>query len=66
LIYYVSHPDGRIERLVQAFPFRYVFRYEMEHLLDLCGFKVVDLFGNFDKSAYSNDSPEMIFVAAKK
>lgn len=65
LIYYVTHPDGRTERLVQSFPMRYYYRYEMEHLLELGGFKVVDLFGDFDKSAYSNNSPEMIFIAAK-
>lgn len=65
LIYYVSHPDGRTERLVQSFPMRYYYRYEMEHLLELCQFKVVDLFGDFDRSAFSSDSPEMIFIAEK-
>ena len=66
IIYYVSHPDGRKERLVQSFPMRYYFRYEIEHLLELCGFGVVDLFGNHDGSAYSVNSPEMIFVVGKK
>jgi len=65
LIYYITYPDGKTERLVQAFPMRYFFRYEIEHLLEICGFKVVDLFGDFDKSAYSGDSPEMIFIAEK-
>jgi len=64
-IYYVHHKDGRDERLVQSFPFHYFFRYEMEHLLRLCGFKVIDLFGNFDKSPFTNESREMIFVAEK-
>ena len=66
LIYYVTYTDGRKERLVDAFPMRYYFRYEVEHLLELCGLKVVDLFGNFDKSPFATDSPEMIFVAGKK
>jgi hypothetical protein len=66
LIYYVSHPDGRTERFVHAFPMRYFFRYEIEHLLNLCGFTVVDLFGDFDRSAFSDRSPEMIFVAKKR
>ena len=66
LIYYISHPDGRTERLVQAFRMRYYFRYELEHLLDLCGFRVVELFGDFNKSEFSSDSPEMIFVSEKK
>jgi SAM-dependent methyltransferase len=66
IIYYITHPDGRQERLVQAFPFRYFFRYEVEYLLELCGFRMVDLFGNYDRSPLSNDSPEMIFVAQKR
>jgi SAM-dependent methyltransferase len=66
LIYYVNRPDGRTERLVDDFSMRYFFRYEMEHLLELGGFKVVELFGNFDRSAFTNDSPEMIFVTEKK
>jgi SAM-dependent methyltransferase len=65
LIYYLSGPEGRVERLVQAYPFRYFFRYEIEHLLELCGFRVTDFFGDYDRSAYFNDSPEMIFVAEK-
>jgi SAM-dependent methyltransferase len=65
MIYYLTNLDGTTERIVQAFPFRYIFRYEMEHLLARCGFKVVDLFGNFDKSPLVDNSPEMIFVAEK-
>jgi SAM-dependent methyltransferase len=64
--YYVTYPDGRKETLVQTFPLRYYFRYEMEHLLELCRFKVIDLFGDFKKSAFTSDSAEMIFVAEKK
>jgi len=65
MIFYVTYPNGRTERLVQAFPFRYFFRYEVEHLLARSGFRVVNLFGNFDKSLLTDDSPEMIFVAEK-
>jgi SAM-dependent methyltransferase len=63
LIYYVTYPDGKTDRLVESFPLRYYFRYEMEHLLELCGFKIIDLFGDFDRSAYSEESREMIFIA---
>ncbi len=65
LIYYVTHPGGRTERLVYAFPIRYFFRYEVEHLLARCGFRIVERFGNFDRSELRDDSPEMIFVAEK-
>ena len=65
LIYFVSHPDCKVERLVQAFPFRYFFRYEVLHLLERCGFRIAELYGNFDKTTLMDDSPEMIFVAEK-
>jgi SAM-dependent methyltransferase len=63
LIYDVTRPDGTTERLVHAFPFRYFFRYEVEHLLARSGFRVVELFGDFDRSPLGDESPEMIFVA---
>jgi len=66
LIFYIDHPDGRAERLVQSFPFRYFFRYEVEHLLARAGFEIIDLFGAFDKSPLADDSPEMIFVAESR
>jgi hypothetical protein len=65
MIYHLANTDGSTERIVQSFPFRYFFRYEMEHLLDRCGFKVVDLFGDFDRSPLADNSPDMIFVAEK-
>lgn len=65
LIFYVTRPDGRTERFVQAFPMRYFYRYEIEHLLARAGYRVVEMFGDFDQSPFSNDSPEMIFVAEK-
>jgi SAM-dependent methyltransferase len=64
-IFYVDYPDGRKERLVHAFPMRYFYRYEIEHLLSLCGFKILEFYGDFDKSGFSDESPEMIFVAEK-
>jgi len=65
MIFYLTDREGNTERLVQAFPMRYFFKYEVIHMLTLCGFKVVELFGNFDKSPLIDDSPEMIFVAEK-
>jgi SAM-dependent methyltransferase len=65
LIYYLTDVNGTTERIVHAFPFRYFFRYEIEHLLARCGFKIIDLLGDFDESPFTHDSPEMIFVAEK-
>ena len=66
LIYHITHPDGRTERLVHAFPMRYFFRYEIEHLLVRCGFAVEALYADYDKSPYGSKYPgELIFVARK-
>jgi SAM-dependent methyltransferase len=66
LIYYVSHPNGLQERLVQAFPMRYLFRFEAEHLLARAGFEVEQLFAHYDKSPYGSKHPgELVFVAGK-
>ena len=66
LIYYVTHPDGREERLVHAFPMRYLFRFEAEHLLARSGFAVEEVYADYDKSPYGSKYPgELIFVARK-
>ena len=43
----------------------YFFRFEMEWMLEACGFEVEALYGNVDRGAFTADSPEMIFVARK-
>jgi SAM-dependent methyltransferase len=66
MIFSIKHKGGREERLVFAWPLRYFFRYEVEHLLARCGFKVTAEYGNFDRTAIQDDSPEMIFVVEKQ
>jgi SAM-dependent methyltransferase len=66
LIYYVTHPGGHVERIVNKFPMRYLFRYEAEHLLVRCGFEIEHLYSDYDKSAFGMKCPgELIFVARK-
>jgi SAM-dependent methyltransferase len=66
LIYDITHPDGREERLVHRFLMRYLFRYEAEHLLARCGFEVEALYADYDRSPYGAKYPgELIFVARK-
>ena len=66
LIYHVTYPDGREEQHVNAFPMRYIFRYEAEHLLERAGFRVKALYAEYDKSPYGSTYPgELIFVAQK-
>lgn len=65
LIYHITHPDGRAERIAEPLVIRYFFRYELEHLLGRGGFRVAELYGDFDRSPLQDASPEMIFVAEK-
>jgi len=67
LVHYVTHPDGRKERLVHAFRLRHLFRFEAEHLLARAGFEVEHLYAGYDRSAYGSKYPgELVFVARKR
>jgi SAM-dependent methyltransferase len=66
LIYYVTYPDGRQEQLVHAFPMRYLFRFEAEHLLVRSGFEIEQLYADFNRTPYGTLYPgDLIFVAKK-
>jgi len=43
---------------------RYIFRYEMEHLLELCGFQVEALYGDFKRGPFVRGG-EQIWLARK-
>lgn len=53
---------ARVERNLRL---RWVYRYEMEHLLALSGFEVEALYGWFDRRPFSDDSDEMVWLARK-
>jgi len=64
LIYYVSHPDGSEERIVHGFSMRYLFRYELEHLLARSGFELRELYADFDRQPYGSKYPgDLIAIA---
>ncbi len=63
MIFSIKHAGGREERLVFAWPLRYFFRYEVEHLLARCGFRVSAEYGDFDMTPIRDDSAEMVFIA---
>jgi hypothetical protein len=61
--YYILDLEGRTNRIVQNFPLLYYYRFEIEHLLARAGFRVTGLYGDFDGSPLTDESPEMIFIA---
>jgi SAM-dependent methyltransferase len=66
LIYYVTQPDGREERLVHSFRLRYLFRFEAEHLLARAGFALEHLYAGYDKSEYGSRYPGELLIVARK
>lgn len=65
LIYDVTHPDGSKERLVHSFTLRYLFRFEVEHLLARAGFAVEHLYSDYARAPYGAQYPgDLIFVAS--
>ena len=64
--YHVTHPDGRHEHLTQQFPYRYLFRYEAEHLLVRCGFAVEHLYAGYRYEEFGSVYPgELLFFCRK-
>lgn len=65
LIYHVRDPSGDAVRSVQSFPMRWYGPAELEHLLARAGFRVTVMYGNFDRSALRDSSPEIVVVAER-
>ncbi|HKS95839.1 MAG TPA: class I SAM-dependent methyltransferase [Terriglobia bacterium] len=67
MTYHVTHADGREEQQVHPLRMRYLFRFEVEHLLARSGFGVENLYADYDRSPYGSKYPgELIFVATKR
>jgi len=56
-------PSGTsIGRQHRDFQIRYAHRWELHHLLELCGFEILELYGSFDRGSFDENSTEMIWV----
>jgi SAM-dependent methyltransferase len=68
VLWRVEELDGEGRPLSQRYldlHLRWLYRFEVEHLLALTGFRVQHLYGWFDGSAFADNSPEMVWVARK-
>jgi SAM-dependent methyltransferase len=63
LVCEIVEADGSSRRIGDAFPLRYLFRFELEHLLVRAGFELAGLYGDYDRSPFAAESPGMIAVA---
>ena len=58
---------GRLlETQYEPMRLRWQFRFEAEHLLELCGFEIVESYGGYDKRPLDDKATELIFVCKKK
>jgi len=60
-----QEPDGSTTVRERPVALHYFFRFEVEWMLEACGFEVEALYGGFDRSPFTAESGEMIFVARR-
>jgi SAM-dependent methyltransferase len=64
-IYDELDAEGRIRRTVLPFTMRWLYRYEIEHLLARAGFVLEAVYGSYDLDEYRAESEQMLVVAQK-
>ena len=52
-----------VRKLYRDFQLRYIHRFEAQHLLELCGFQVIDVFGDLDHGSLDEASTDMVWLA---
>jgi ubiquinone/menaquinone biosynthesis C-methylase UbiE len=62
---YVWDDDDGTHDKTWVFSMRYFFRYELEHLIQLSGLKLINLFGDFEQNEVSDVSKEFVIVCSK-
>lgn len=67
LLYYVTDSSGEAPtRHVQPFEMRWYLRAELLHLLARSGFRVDSIYGDFDRSPLTDNSPEQVVCATRQ
>lgn len=59
----VTQSDGSVRRYVDHYLTRYIHRFELEHLLERAGWRMVSLFGSYGLDPYDSDSERMLVLA---
>ena len=56
--------NGRVaSKMYRDFALRYMFRWEMHYLLRVCGYDILELYGDFKRQEFDENSTEMVWVA---
>ncbi len=64
IIEILNNDDVMTKRLYRDLQLRYVYRWEMYHLLRYCGYNMIDLYGDFNRTSFDGESEEMIWIAS--
>lgn len=62
-LYDETDAEGRLSRRTMRFTMRWLYRYELEHLLARAGFSVRNIYGSYELDGFGNGSPRLIAVA---
>lgn len=55
--------DGLVRRRQSEHALRYLYRFELEHLLRIAGLRMLDIYGDYDLGPFTSESPRMIVTA---
>lgn len=64
-VYDELRDDGSVRRRSLPFVMRWLYRFEIEHLLARAGFALDGLYGDYDLEPFSGDSSQMIVLARR-
>jgi SAM-dependent methyltransferase len=65
-IYEVVADDGSVTKRFVAWPYRFTYRFEAEHLLERAGFEIEAVYGGYRCEPFTSDSRVMLFLARKR
>jgi SAM-dependent methyltransferase len=63
--YEIVAADGAVTKRFVEWPYRYIYRFEAEHLLERAGFVVEALYGGYRREPFSSESRTMLFLARR-
>jgi SAM-dependent methyltransferase len=63
--YEIVAADGTVTKRFVEWPYRYIYRFEAEHLLERAGFVVEALYGGYQREPFSSESRTMLFLARR-
>ena len=59
----VERTTGAVSRVTDRYLTRYIHRFELEHLLERSGWRLISLYGAYDLSPFGSESERMIALA---